>query len=296
MVLRGYAVAVGAALLLGAYLAGYKRYFSRYRPVVYMLYVEVAALLVYLPIAALTWSGGPASLLGGRSVPALGLLVGTGGVAGVGALASLHALRIGDVSEIAPLGRLTPLFVLPLELATVGAAIGPPVVAGALLAVAGVYLLNAPTGGDAWHEPIRAALLRRGPQLALASAAVLALVDVSRRVLLQELAFPPQAVVVATLVGIVLAVAPAAIRAMLRGDPARPPLPAVLVAGGTLAVGDHLIALAFQALPATVASPIVNAQAAVAVLLAGAVLDEAAVPRRLLATALTIAGITLLTL
>jgi drug/metabolite transporter (DMT)-like permease len=72
--------------------------------------------------------------------------------------------------------------------------------------------------------------------------------------------------------------------------------PRFAVAGLVVAPGEHVTSLAFTALPASVASPIINTQAVVAVVLGGIVLRESAFGARLLAAGLPVAGVALVAL
>jgi drug/metabolite transporter (DMT)-like permease len=100
--------------------------------------------------------------------------------------------------------------------------------------------------------------------------------------------------VIALLGGMALLLAPHAARNWpddLRGE-----LPKFLGAGALVAVGEHTTAVAFSLLPASIASPVINVQAVVAVLLGGVLLREEAFAFRLLAAALAVGGVTLIAL
>ncbi|WP_368409320.1 DMT family transporter [Halomarina litorea] len=283
----GLGFAVAAALLYGTYLYVYKRYFSHLPAMAYLAVAEGAAALWYLPVALDAWSADLAvSALDAGAVVVTALLT------GVAIALSIRAIQLGDVSYVTPLNKLVPLFVLPMELLLLETVLAPLQIAGVLVATAGIYLANYEAGG--LLAPFRRALSYRPAQLALVGAAVFAVVDLLKRVLLQELSLPVPLVVWVSLVGITAVVAPFGWRQ--RGDLPRRVLPKLLALGVVLALGDHLIALAFARLPASVASPVVNAQAVVAVLLGGLLLREAAFSRRLAASLLVVGGIALLAL
>jgi hypothetical protein len=61
-----------------------------------------------------------------------------------------------------------------------------------------------------------------------------------------------------------------------------------------LAAAEHLTALALTTTPASIISPILSGQALVAVIIGGSLLGENAVGRRVIATVLTAAGITII--
>jgi drug/metabolite transporter (DMT)-like permease len=66
-------------------------------------------------------------------------------------------------------------------------------------------------------------------------------------------------------------------------------------AGLLIAVGEHFVMLAFSKLSASIASPVINTQAVIAVLLGGVLLGEDAFRVRLVAAAFAIAGVTMIT-
>lgn len=289
----GLAYAAGAAVLLGVYLVVYKRYFSGYPTTVFVFCVEGLGFCWYLLITAVTYGGGPA-------VPAstpgwtLLLVAGVAVAAGGASVVSIRALQVGDVSYAAPLSKLVPLFVLPLELIVVGGTLGPLQAVGVVVATGAIYVANYDPAAGSALAPFRAAVARRAGRLALASAALFACADVGSRLLLQELSLAPQAVALATFAGIVLVTAPFALRHDRSAFAGL--LPRLVPVAGGFAVGVHLVTLSFARLPASVASPVVNTQAVVAVLLGGLVLREESTGRRLAAAGLAVAGIALLAL
>jgi drug/metabolite transporter (DMT)-like permease len=95
------------------------------------------------------------------------------------------------------------------------------------------------------------------------------------------------------LVGVLVVVLPLALREWV---PVRGDLPKFVVAGGGVALGEHVTSLAFQQVAASIASPIINTQAIVAVVLGGVVLRERAFATRLVAAALAVCGVGLIAL
>ncbi len=283
----GLGFALAAAVLYGTYLYVYKRYFSHLPAMAYLAVAEGAAALWYLPVAASAWS----SDLAVDAVDAVAL-VGAALLTGVAIAVSIRAVQLGDVSYVTPLNKLVPLFVLPMELLLLETSLTAFQIGGVLVATAGIYLANYEAGG--LLAPFRRAFFYRPAQLALGGAVVFAVVDLSKRVLLQELALPVPVVVWTSLVGITAVVAPMGWRQRHRLP--RSAVPKLLAMGVVLALGDHLIGLAFARLPASVASPVINAQAVVAVVLGGLLLREEAFSRRLAASVLVVGGIALLAL
>nr|WP_258560422.1 EamA family transporter [Halorhabdus salina] len=120
-------------------------------------------------------------------------------------------------------------------------------------------------------------------------------VDVGKRVMMQELAIPPQ---------LYLPVMFAITTTMVLPFAQRRPIPDTLwddawlfaIAGLLVAAGNHIVLLAFQILPASIASPVINAQAVVAVVAGGLILGESHFRVRLVAAGLAIAGIALITI
>lgn len=284
----GLAFAVAAALLYGAYLYGYKRYFSDLPAMAYLAVTEGAAAVWYLPVVA----GVDRAALVRLGATDWAALVGTALLTGIAIAVSIRAIQLGDVSYVTPLNKLVPVFVLPLEIGLLGAVLTPLQVAGVVVATAGIYLAN--YEADGVLTPLARALTYRPARLALLGAGAFAVVDLMKRVLLQNLSLPVPVVVWTSLVGIAAVTAPLGWRR--RSELPVRILPVLVAVGFVLAVGDHTIALAFQRLPASVASPIINGQAVVAVVLGGLLLDERAFSRRLAASLLAVAGIALVAL
>jgi len=118
----------------------------------------------------------------------------------------------------------------------------------------------------AFLDPFRRAVTTPAARLAVASAAIFGFVDVSKRLLMQELAVPPQVFVPVLLTTVAATMAPFALRAWPEAGP-RGDLPKWLGVGVLVASAQHLTAVSFQTLSASIASPLVNSQAVVAVVL-----------------------------
>ena len=286
----GLVSAVTAAFVWGGYLFALKRYFDGYPATVLTVLVNGFAVLWYLPLTLTRVSPG--------AVPSAGDLGGTGlAVLAVTVVATaaafvifLRALAIGEVSYVAPINKLVPVFVLPLEVGILQQALDALEIAGVFVATTAVYVANYRQG--ALLDPLRRAAASRPAQLALLSAACYAVSDLGKRVILQEMNVPIELWVPTLLLGVLVVLLPSALRAWPAG--LLPDLPKFALAGALVALGEHVTSLAFAAIPASIASPIINTQAVVAVLLGGIVLREAQFRVRLVAAGLAVAGVTLI--
>jgi drug/metabolite transporter (DMT)-like permease len=278
-----------SAVMLGFYLFAIKRYFSAYPAPVYVSFTYASSLLWYVPIALLSVDDRYLPADDGWTGAAVLAFVVVGTVVAV--LASFRAIAVGDVSYVAPISKLVPVFVIPVEVAVFGQRLTPLQTAGIVVATAAVYVANYERG--ALLEPLIRAARSRPAQLALLSAAAFGVTDVGKRALTQELGVPPASVNLVLFVGVALALAPLAIRripdGLRRADAGR-----FLALGLLLAVAEHFVMLSFAALPASLASPIINSSAVFAVVLGGVLLDEDALRVRLGAAALAIAGVTMI--
>ena len=287
----GFTAAIAAAVLLGGYLVGVKRYFSQYPPTLYLAVVHVVGLCWYFPVVVATGTGG--TLVPSLTAAEAALVVGTVGLIAVALAAFYHALAIGDVSYVAPISKIVPVFVLPLEVLLLGQQLTVVQVIGIVVATSAVYVAN--YHGGSLLDPLRTVFHRRAARFALASAAVFGVVDVGKRVSMQELAVSAEGFVVLTLAIVPIVLGPWALRRRhersLRGDRWK-----LLLAGGVLAVGQHLVSVAFVDLPASVVSPIVNTQAVIAVVLGSLLLGEPHARLRLLAGGLAVAGVGLVSI
>ncbi|MFC7080122.1 EamA family transporter [Halorussus caseinilyticus] len=207
-------------------------------------------------------------------------------------LALLYALSAGDVSYVAPLGKLVPAFTLPLEVVLVGERLAPSQVVGVGFATLAVYLANYQRTG--LLAPIRRAATNRPAQLALGSAALYGAVDVGTRVLLQGVGVRSDVWVLVYTGGVAAVLLPIAVRQW--PDEFASAAPKFAVLGAVVAVATHTMTQAFAVLPASVVSPILNTQAIVAVVLGGLLLGEDRFALRLVAGAVAIVGISLIAL
>ncbi|GAA3871731.1 EamA family transporter [Haloarcula argentinensis] len=284
----GIAYAVLSALVFGVYLFVMKRWFTEYPSPVFLLLTYSLVPIVYLPIVFV--SNEP-FLPAGNRVNVLSSILAVTAVTAVGLLTLFRAIRVGEVSYVSPISKIVPVFVLPLEVGLLGQHLSPLQVGGVVVATAAVYVAN--WQGTALLAPLRRAQKSRPAQLALLSAAAFALVDVSKRVLMQELAIEPTTYIPVMAVGIAVLMTPLAFRYQVppgwRGD-----LSKFVVAAMFVAYANHIVLLSFQLLPASIVSPIVNGQAIVAVILGAIVLDESHFRARLAAAGLAIVGIAMI--
>ena len=270
----GLLAAVAAAVVWGAYLFVLKRAFAGYPP---------AALTVGFGDAAAGVSG----LVAPRRAAVVAVT--TLGTAAAFVL-FLRAIDQGAVSYVAPINKIVPMFVLPLEVGLLGQVLSPIQVAGVVVTTLAVYVANYEPGS--FFAPFARAARSRPAQLALASAACYAVADVSKRVALQELAIPGTLWVPLLLAGVAVVLLPAAVRNPIEAG--RDDLPKFLAAGALVALGEHLTTVAFAALPASVASPVINTQAIVAVVLGGVLLGERHFRLRLVAAVLAVVGVAMI--
>jgi drug/metabolite transporter (DMT)-like permease len=288
----GLPAALGAAVVWGAYLFVLKRAFSGYSPAALTVAINAAAVGWFLAATGLTVGFGDAAAgLTGLLVPRRFAVV---AVTTLGTAAAfvlfLRAIEDGAVSYVAPINKVVPMFVLPLEVGLLGQVLAPIQVAGVVVTTLAVYVANYEPGG--FFAPFARAARSRPAQLALASAACYAVADVGKRVALQELAIPGTLWVPLLLVGVAVVLAPAALRNPI--DATRRDVPKLLAAGGLVALGEHLTTVAFAALPASVASPVINTQAIVAVVLGGLLLGERHFRLRLAAAVLAVVGVAMI--
>ena len=291
MIQVGLLWSLAAAVVLGVYLFVYKHSFDELPSPVYVATVEVAGLCWYAVIAAITWPAGeplvPASLTTGDVL----LLVGVCGVVAGANLVSMHAFKLGDVSYVAPLNKLVPAFVLPIEVLLLTVRPSGYQVAGLALAVVAIYVANYEGGG--FTTPFRRAAKYTPARFALVGALLFAGGDVGVRAVLSRTALEPQAVALATFAGVAGVAVPLALR-RVEWPRLRRALPGIVGLALFLAVGVHLTTIALSVASASVVSPIVNTQAVVAVLLGGVILGERGLPRRLGAAVLAVGGVALI--
>ena len=290
----GIAISIGAALVWGGYLFYLKCAFTDYPASLLTVCINGFALVWYLPVFLM--GVGPTA---GRDVLAtfgfaeIGIVALTASMVAAAMVAFLGALAVGDVSYVAPISKIVPVFVLPIEIVVLGQALTPREVAGVVVATMAVYVAN--FRGGALLDPLRRARSSMAARLAILSAMAFAVSDVARRVSLQELAIPVGLWVPLLLGGVAVVLLPAAIRAetpaTLRAD-----LPKFVAGGLFVAAGEGLTNTAFSLVPASIASPIINTQAVVAVVLGGLLLNEARFRLRLVAATLAVIGVTMIAL
>jgi len=289
----GIGFAVGAALVWGLYLFVLKQSFDGFPATVLIVYANAFAIALYSPV--LIGSMGVDGILGALAafgISEVGILLTTAGMTAAATVAFLRALAVGEVSYVAPISKIVPVFVLPIEVVVLRQALTPLQVAGVVVATVAVYVAN--YRGGSISAPVRRATTSNAAQLAVLSAACFAVADVAKRIGLQELAIP-STLWLPLFLGAVLVVAlPFAIRA--HPGTVRADLPKLVAAGGIVAVGEYLTTLAFGLVPASIASPIVNTQAIVAVLLGGVLLNEQHFGTRLLAALLAVVGVGMIAL
>lgn len=285
----GLFYALAAAFLWGSYLFGLKRYFAAYPGAVVIVLVDGLALCLYLPVST--------AIAGVPAVPAfdaglVALIVAAIALAALGFLTFLRALASGDVSLVAPVSKIVPVFVLPLEVLFFDEFFGPLQVAGIVVVTAGVYLANYQGGGV--FTPLENLVSSRAVQFALVSAACYAVSDLAKRVVLQDAGVPIRLWVPLQLGGIALLVLPLALRHWPAGVVAD--LPKFLVFAVVVALAQQATAVTFAVTSASVASTIINLQAVIAVVLGGVVLGEEHLRTRLAAAALAVVGVGLIAL
>ena len=285
----GIGYAIFAALVWGGYIFALKRYFSGYPDTVLTVGINLTALAWYLPITAT--QGGIGRLPSPATIGLVEIAVTTGTIVATAAafLLFLRALDLGDVSYVAPISKIIPVFVLPIEVLVLHERLTPIQVGGVAVATLAVYVANYRAGS--LLDPLRKAVTARSVRFALASAACFALGDVGKRLVLQELGLPLTVWVPLLLGGVLVVALPLAVREWV---PLRDALPQFVLAGGVVAVAEHATSLAFSIVPASIASPIINTQAVVAVVLGGLLLREDAFGIRLVAAGLAVVGVGLI--
>ncbi|WP_273837591.1 DMT family transporter [Halococcus sp. PRR34] len=286
----GVAFAVLAAFVWGGYLFVIKSYFAGYPASVILVGINVAAFCWYLPVAVLTTPSNAPLLPGSLETTAWLFMLGVIGVTALATGSMFRALAVGDVSYVAPVSKIVPVFVLPLEIVLLDEHLSTVQIAGVVIATFAVYLMNYRGGG--LLVPLRKTVTYRPAQFALLSAMLFGIVDVSRRVILQEFTIPPRVWVLGLFGGMALLAAPVAIRSWPEGT--RRDAPKFVATALFAVVGEHLTALAFDVAPASIASPIINTQAIVAVLLGGVVLHEERLRSRLGAAVIAVTGVALI--
>lgn len=286
----GILLSLGVALLFGCYLYALKRYFSQYPSPVFVVLTYGLAFPIYLPIVLLNdgaWLPGTKPLL------SVGLMLGIAALSGLALIAFFAAIRRGDVSYVSPIAKLVPVFVLPIEVLGLGVELSPIQIGGVVVATVAIYVAN--WQGGALLEPIQRAANSPAAQLALLSAATYGVVDVGKRIMMQELSIEPTTFLPVMFAGVSIILLPLALRCDWP-DTWRSDLPKFGAIALILAVGNHAILLAMIELPASIVSPLINMQAVVAVVLGGILLREAYFRTRLVAAALAVGGVAMISL
>ncbi|WP_343161245.1 EamA family transporter, partial [Halogeometricum sp. CBA1124] len=193
-----------------------KRYFD-YPGTVLTVCVNVAAILWYLP---LTLSTPPSAVpdAGTIGVADAGILLLTVVTTAAAFLVFLAALDAGEVSYVAPINKVVPVFVLPIEVLFLQERLELIQIAGVVVATLAVYVANYRRGY--LLDPLRKAVTARPAQLALLSAACYAVSDVGKRLVLQEMSVPTTLWVPTLLGGVVVLLLPLVVRdwVPVRGD------------------------------------------------------------------------------
>jgi drug/metabolite transporter (DMT)-like permease len=292
LVSPGIGFAVAAAFVWGVYIFALKRYFDDLPASVLTVLVNAFAVAWYLPVTLTRVAPADVPTGADLGLSGVGVLLLTVVATAAAFVLFLYAIAVGEVSYVTPINKLVPVFVLPLEILLLDQVLTPLQVLGVGVATLAVYVANYRQGS--LLDPLRRAVRSRPAQLALASAACYAVSDLGKRLALQELSVPVSLWVPGLLVGVAVLLVPSALRADHAA--ARAKLPALAVAGGLVAVGEHVTSLAFATVPASIASPVINTQAVVAVVLGGVVLREAQFGIRLVAAGLAVVGVGLIAL
>jgi len=290
----GVVYGLTAATVLGLSSFIYKTYLSQYSVPVYITVAYSWAFVWYLALTTIVRPQTSSSSFefAPLSVVLLGFVVITMAL-GVGF--SIRAVKLGELSYVAPLYNLVPLFVLPLEVVLLQQGFTPFELVGICCATAAVYAVNYESGSII--APLIVVLDRRPARLALASAGFFALTDLAKRVTLQEVAVPPSVLVATIFLGMVVCMAPFAVRRWSESEVSmRSNLLLFAVTGALVSVGEYAVALAFASLPASLASPLISFQSVVAVVLGGIVLQEADFRRRIVASFLLVCSVALIAL
>ncbi|MFC4439938.1 MULTISPECIES: DMT family transporter [Natrialbaceae] len=285
----GVGFAIVAAFVWGFYIYVLKRSFSGYPPAALTVLLNAFAITWYLPVV-ITQTEFSRNLFDGMGLFELGIVALTVVMTAVAFVLFLQAIDDGDVSYVAPINKIVPMFVLPLEIVLLGQFLTRLQVVGVLVATLAVYVANYDPGG--FFQPFIKAARSRPAQLALLSAMCYAVSDLGKRVSLQELAIPGTLWVPILLFGVAVVLFPSAVRnppTAIRGD-----LPKLAAGGAIVALGEHVTTLAFAVLPASIASPIINTQAIIAVVLGGILLGERYFRLRLVAAVLAVVGVALI--
>ncbi len=208
------------------------------------------------------------------------------GVTNVLALyAFLTALKQADLSVVSPLRQSTPLLVAVLEPLVLATAFGPSVVAGALAATAGGYVILA---DDSLFSPL-ARITEPGPLLAIGTAGLYAVASVAARFVVVRV----PSLLFTFLLYVQMALAFGVLLARRDGGL---PIRALgqrrfLALGATTTLRSVLIFAAFALVAAAKATVVLRVSLVLTVLAGGAVFGEEGVGRRLVGAGLVVLGV-----
>lgn len=285
----GYALI--AACFGGAYIFSVKRFLSGIAPAGIAVVSSLIAAVVYVPYVVWSPANVHETVESGLSTGKMLFVALAIGTSALGFLLFLTALNHGDVSYVAPLSKVNPAFVLPIEIIAFREWLTPVQTLGVLFVTCGIYFANYQQGRI--FDPFIRLVSHRPAQLALGSASVYATFDVMQRFVLQEFGIAPPLWVLMIRFGGALLLVPFAVRTAAPGAVRSRWQGFVIV--GLLSVGlSHFATIAFSQLSASLASPLVNAQSIVAVALGGFLLREDAVRYRAIGAVLAVTGIALI--
>lgn len=170
---------LASAFFHASRLAVTKRLSLSFSAEVLTLYVNLASLVVILPISI--WHH---DFPFHNSTYLMAVVCG-GAFSGLGGWALNAALHRTEVSLVGPVMTLTPGFVIVLEWLLTGALPGSLGLLGVLLLVAGGYVLSLSGGAAGWYLPFKRLLLSPGSLLATLAAACFAAASVFGRIGIQ---------------------------------------------------------------------------------------------------------------
>lgn len=287
----GISFALLAAVAWGVYIFSLKRLFSDFSPAALTVLLNSCAILWYAPVA-ISQTELSEEFVAGIGPFELGVVALTVLMHAIAFVLFLWAINSGDLSYVTPISKTVPVFVLPIEVLLLGQVLTRLQVLGVVVATVAVYVVNYVPGN--LLGPIVNVYHSRAAQFALLSAMCYAVGDVGKRVVLQEIGIPTTLWVPILLAGISLILLPSAVRnppSLTRRD-----IPRFVGVGVIIALAEHTTTTAFAILPASIASPIVNTQAVIAVVLGGVLLGERYFRLRLLAAVMAVFGVTLIAL
>ncbi|WP_049983399.1 DMT family transporter [Halorubrum sp. BV1] len=287
----GISFAVLAAVAWGGYIFSLKRLFSDVSPAALTVLLNSCAVVWYVPVVV-SRTDVSRELVAGIEPVESGIVALTVLMHAIAFMLFLWAIDDGDLSYVTPISKIVPVFVLPVEVLLLGQVLTRIQVLGVVVATVAVYVVNYEPGN--LLGPIVNVYHSRPAQFALLSAMCYAAGDVGKRVVLQEIGMPTALWVPTLLVGISLILLPSAVRhppSLTRRD-----IPRFVGVAAIVALAEHTTTTAFAILPASIASPIVNTQAVIAVVLGGVLLGERYFRLRLFAAVMAVLGVTLIAL